>query len=124
MSDDKYVLIIDDSPAEVRRFETILHAHGYTTRAIHSAESGIIEATSSQPDLILMDVVMGGMNGFQATRKIAQQPETKHIPVIIVTTKDQATDRVWAQRQGAKGYLTKPVNEQLLLDTIESLLNE
>ena len=67
---------------------------------------------------------MGGMNGFQATRKITTQEATKHIPVIMVTTKDQTTDRVWAQRQGAKGYLTKPVNEQELLQTIATLMEQ
>jgi len=124
MSDEKYILIIDDSPMEVSRFESILQSKGYTTHSINNAESGIVEARNSQPDLILMDVVMGGMNGFQATRKITQQPETKDIPVIIVSTKDQATDRVWAQRQGAKAYITKPVDETLLLATIDTLLNE
>ena len=117
-----HVLIIDDSPGEILRFETILHFHGFKTTAVSNGEEGIITAAHLLPDIILMDVVMGGMNGFQATRQITTQEATQHIPVIMVTTKDQATDRVWATRQGAKGYLTKPVDEQELLSTIAKLL--
>lgn len=119
-----HVLIIDDSPGEILRFETILHFHGYKTTAVSNGEQGIITAADVLPDIILMDVVMGGMNGFQATRQITTQEATKHIPVIMVTTKDQATDRVWATRQGAKGYLIKPVDEQQLLTMIGTLLKD
>jgi twitching motility two-component system response regulator PilH len=117
-----HVLIIDDSPGEILRFETILHAHGFKTTAVSNGEQGIMTAAEILPDIILMDVVMGGMNGFQATRQITTQNATQHIPVIMVTTKDQETDRVWATRQGAKGYLTKPVNEEQLLGTIATIL--
>lgn len=122
MAEQIHILIIDDSPAEVLRFETILHAQGFKTTAINNGEEGIVAAAKIKPSIILMDVVMGGINGFQATRKITTQDATQHIPVIIVTTKDQATDRVWAQRQGASDYLTKPVDEQQLLGTIRRLL--
>ena len=123
MSKSLHVLIIDDSPAEVVRFESILHANNFVTTAVNTGEEGIEVAARLKPDIILMDVVMGGMNGFQATRKITSQEATQHIPIIMVTTKDQTTDRVWAQRQGAKGYLTKPVDEDLLLSTISELLD-
>ncbi|HBF09355.1 MAG: response regulator [Pseudomonadota bacterium] len=123
MSKSLHVLIIDDSPAEVVRFESILHANDFVTTAVNTGEEGIEVAARLKPDIILMDVVMGGMNGFQATRKITSQEATQHIPIIMVTTKDQTTDRVWAQRQGAKGYLTKPVDEDLLLSTISELLD-
>ena len=76
---------------------------------------------SLQPDLVIMDVVMPGMNGFQATRAITRDPETKHIPVIICTTKDQDTDKVWGVRQGAKDYVVKPINEAELLSKIAAL---
>lgn len=122
MSKPLHVLIIDDSPAEIVRFESILHANGFVTTAVNTGEEGIEVAARLKPDIILMDVVMGGMNGFQATRKITSQEVTQHIPIIMVTTKDQTTDRVWAQRQGAKGYLTKPVDENLLLETMSELL--
>jgi twitching motility two-component system response regulator PilH len=79
-------------------------------------------ARSEQPDLILMDVVMPGLNGFQATRQLSRASETADIPVVIVTTKDQETDRVWGTRQGAKGYLVKPVDEGNLVRTITELL--
>ena len=80
-------------------------------------------AQAELPDLVLMDVVMPGMNGFQATRQISKGKETRHIPVVIVSTKDQATDRVWGKRQGASDYLTKPIDEQQLIDVIKQLLN-
>ena len=73
------------------------------------------------PDVVLMDVVMPGLNGFQATRAITREEKTKHIPVIICTTKDQETDKIWGLRQGAKDYVTKPVNEGELLEKIKAL---
>jgi twitching motility two-component system response regulator PilH len=79
-------------------------------------------AKSAKPDLVLMDVVMPELNGFQATRKLSQDPETKNIPVIMVTTKDQETDRVWGQRQGARGFMVKPVDEVDLLTEIQKFL--
>jgi len=124
MSEQYQVLIVDDSPTETARFERILQSNGFSTTAVTSGEQGVVIAARIKPHVILMDVVMGGMNGFQATRKITTQEATKHIPVIMVTTKDQTTDRVWAQRQGAKGYLTKPVNEQELLQTIATLMEQ
>jgi len=83
----------------------------------------VAKARSETPDLVLMDVVMPGLNGFQATRQLTRAPETASIPVIIVTTKDQETDRVWGTRQGAKGYLVKPVNENDLIQVINSLID-
>jgi len=84
---------------------------------------GVTLAESALPDLILMDVVMPGVNGFQATRQITRAEKTKHIPIIIVSTKDQATDRVWGKRQGARDYLTKPVEEEALIEVIKQYLN-
>jgi twitching motility two-component system response regulator PilH len=87
-----------------------------------TGEQGVDVARKELPDVVLMDIVMPGLNGFQATRQLSREPSTSHIPVIIVTTKDQETDRVWGQRQGAKGYLTKPVDGKMLVQAIEGVL--
>ena len=117
------ILIIDDSPTETFRFKEILTKHGYEVLEATNGADGVTMAQAELPDLVLMDVVMPGMNGFQATRQISKGKETQHIPVVIVSTKDQATDRVWGKRQGASDYLTKPIDEQPLIDVIKQLLN-
>ena len=117
------ILIVDDSPTETFRFKEILIKHGYEVLDASNGADGVTLAESALPDLILMDVVMPGVNGFQATRQITRAEKTKHIPIIIVSTKDQATDRVWGKRQGACDYLTKPIDEQQLIDTIKQHLN-
>ena len=116
------ILIVDDSPTEIHVLKTMLEKHGFETLSAESGEDGVVRAGEEKPDLILMDIVMPGMNGFQATRKISTTEETKDIPIIIVTTKDQETDRVWGLRQGAKDYLTKPVDEKALLEKMTALL--
>ena len=116
------ILIVDDSPTEIHVLKAMLEKHGYETLTAESGEQGIETAVAEKPDMVLMDIVMPGMNGFQATRQISTKEETKHIPVIIVTTKDQETDRVWGLRQGAKDYLTKPVDEKVLIEKISALL--
>ena len=115
------VLIVDDSPTEVHKLTTILKKHGYSVIVAENGEKGVKTAKAELPDLILMDIVMPGMNGFQATRQLSKSKETSHIPVIIVTTKDQETDRMWGSRQGAKAYLTKPVQEGDLISTINQV---
>lgn len=117
------ILIVDDSPTETFRFREILTKNGYDVIEASNGADGVTMAQAEQPDLVLMDVVMPGVNGFQATREISRAEKTKHIPVIIVSTKDQATDRVWGKRQGARDYLTKPVDETMLLDVIQQNLN-
>jgi twitching motility two-component system response regulator PilH len=87
-----------------------------------NGEAGVAMALKERPDLVLMDVVMPGLNGFQATRQLSKLPETAHIPVIMVTTKDQQTDRVWGMRQGAKAYLSKPISPDLLKATMAEIL--
>ncbi len=116
------ILVVDDSPTEIAQFRKILEKHGHEVIEADNGSDGVIVAREKGPDLVLMDVVMPGLNGFQATRQLSKSPETSHIPVIIVTAKDQETDRVWGSRQGAKGYLVKPVDENVLLDSINSLL--
>jgi twitching motility two-component system response regulator PilH len=116
------VLIVDDSPTEVHVLKGILEQGGHAVSSADNAEAGIKAAKASKPDVILMDVVMPGMNGFQATRALTKDPETQHIPVIIVTTKDQETDRVWGMRQGAKDFVTKPVESNDLLAKVQAVL--
>ncbi len=118
------VLIVDDSPTEMYRFKAILERHGYGILEAKNGAEGVAKARQEKPDVVLMDVVMPGMNGFQATRQIAKGDGTASIPVIIVTTKDQETDRVWGKRQGAKDYLIKPVDENELVKTINRVLNK
>ncbi len=113
------VLIVDDSPTETYKFKEILEKHGYEIITADNGADGVAVARQEMPDVVLMDVVMPGLNGFQATRQLSKGDDTKHIPVIIVTTKDQETDKVWGRRQGASEYLTKPVEEKLLIDTIK-----
>jgi len=116
------VLVVDDSPTEIFQFKDILETLGHEVITADNGSDGVAKAISDLPDLVLMDIVMPGMNGFQATRKICKAAETKHIPVIIVSSKDQETDKVWGQRQGAKGYITKPVDRQELISAISELL--
>ncbi len=116
------ILIVDDSPTETYRFREILEKHGHQVLGASNGADGVAMARAELPDLILMDVVMPGLNGFQATRQLTKGEDTAHIPIIIVTTKDQETDRVWGKRQGARDYLTKPIEEQQLLQTMAQYL--
>ena len=116
------ILIVDDSPTETFAFKSILEKHGHEVLSAENGADGVALARQEQPNLVLMDIVMPGLNGFQATRQLSKGGETAHIPVIIVTTKDQETDRVWGKRQGAKGYLVKPVQEDLLMTTVNKAL--
>jgi twitching motility two-component system response regulator PilH len=116
------ILVVDDSPTQALNLSNILEKHGHQVITAEDGLSGVETAKVEKPDLVLMDVVMPGLNGFQATRKLTKDSETTHIPVILVTTKDQETDRVWGERQGAKGYLVKPVDEKVLINTINECL--
>ena len=116
------VLIVDDSPTETQKMKSILTKNGHDVIEAGGGQEGVDTAKAELPDVVLMDIVMPGVNGFQATRQIKQNDSTSHIPVIIVTTKDQETDRLWGQRQGAKGYLTKPIEDSALLNTISDVL--
>src|SRR5690554_2199776 len=108
------VLIVDDSPTETYKLTSMLEKSGHEVLTAETGEDGIAVAKKELPDVVLMDIVMPGLNGFQATRQLTKAPETAHIPVIIVTTKDQQTDRVWGMRQGAKDFLVKPVTAETL----------
>lgn len=116
------ILIVDDSPSQLMGIRRIVEKLGHEALTAEDGAAGVEVAKSEIPDLILMDVVMPNLNGFQATRTISREATTKHIPIILVTTKDQDTDRVWGMRQGAKAYLTKPFSETELSDTITKYL--
>ena len=116
------IMIIDDSPTDTHILKKILEKNGYQTVTAQSGDEGIEVARRERPALILMDVVMPGLNGFQATRELTTNPETSAIPVIIVTRKDQKVDRVWGMRQGARDYLTKPVDLYELRKRVQNLL--
>ena len=111
------VMVVDDSATERHVLGEILGKKGFQ----ESGEKAVEDSKTEMPDLILMDVVMPGLNGFQATRAITQDPATKHIPVIICTTKGQETDKIWGMRQGAKDYITKPIGADELLSKIAAL---
>lgn len=115
------VLIIDDSPTERFLLTQILFANNFEVLIAENGEDGVVKARELQPDLILMDVVMPGMNGFQATRQLSRDAVTKNIPIILCTTKSQQSDKVWGLRQGAFDYITKPVERTLLLAKIAAL---
>lgn len=117
-----HVLIIDDSPTEVHVFKSMLLNNDIEVSVAKNGEEGIEKAIEIKPDCILMDVVMPGKNGFQATRDLSRNPATSTIPVIIITTKDQETDKIWGMRQGAKDYIVKPAEEQDLIERINKVL--
>ena len=116
------ILIVDDSPSQLMGIRRIVESLGHEALTAEDGAAGVEAAKRELPDLILMDVVMPNLNGFQATRSITRDPSTKHIPVILVTTKDQETDKVWGMRQGARAYITKPFNEAQLSETISKAI--
>ncbi len=117
------ILIVDDSPTDIHVLKGHLEQENYNVITAKNGEDGIEMALQIKPHLILMDVVMPGMNGFKATRYLSNNPETMGIPIIMVTTKDQDTDRTWALRQGATDYVVKPVVSGMLLEKIHILLS-
>ena len=117
----KKILIIDDSPTERHVLSEILKRGDYEVITAVNGEEGIEKARSEHPDLILMDVVMPGLNGYQATRTLSRDDATKHIPIIVCTSKGQETDKIWGLRQGAHDYLTKPIDGDELLMKIAAL---
>lgn len=116
------ILVVDDSPTEIHHFKEMLESMGYEVITAENGRDGVKMAVSEQPDVVLMDIVMPDMNGFQATRQICRGAETQHIPVIIVSSKNQETDKVWGQRQGASGYITKPVDTEELVSVMKALM--
>jgi twitching motility two-component system response regulator PilH len=115
-------MIVDDSPTETHVLKTMLEGNGFLTLMASDGRQAIDVCRKEKPDLVLMDVVMPGINGFQATRTLHRDPETSTIPIIMVTSKNQETDKEWARRQGASDYLVKPVREGDLIGKIRAAL--
>ncbi len=117
-----HILVVDDSATDQHVFRKVLERHGHRVTVASDGREGVGLAERLQPDLILMDVVMPVLNGFQATRELSRNEATRRIPVVMVTTKDGQSDMLWAKRQGARAYLVKPTREKQLVETIEQIL--
>lgn len=117
-----FILIADDSPLFRTAYEKMLTAAGHRVITVEDGYACLLAAKEHQPDLILMDVVMPVMNGFQATRRLSRNQDTCHIPIVVSSTKNTKPDEVWALRQGATAYLVKPAKQDVLLNTVNSVL--
>jgi len=116
------ILIVDDSPTELHQMQKALEKHGYQTAAASDGLEALSKARELKPSLIFMDIVMPGMDGFRATRQLASDPETRSIPIIMVSSKGEETDRIWAMRQGAVDYLVKPWAPAQLVEKARAVL--
>jgi twitching motility two-component system response regulator PilH len=117
----KKILVVDDSKTELMFLTDLLVKKGFSVRTAENAEDAYKRLAEEKPELILMDVVMPGQNGFQLTRTISRDPLYADVPIVMCTSKNQETDRVWGMRQGARDYITKPVNADELLAKISAL---
>ena len=115
------ILVVDDSPTERLALHEVLTRNGYEVLTAQNGEEAIVRSQADRPDLILMDVVMPVMNGYQATRTISRNESTRDIPIIMCTSKGQETDKIWGMRQGALAYLVKPVDHEELLARIRAM---
>ena len=120
----RVVLVVDDSATEVHFLKKLLIREGYRVEVASNGREGLEKAKALQPDLIIMDIVMPEMDGFQATRKLHNDEMTQDIPIIVVTSKDQEIDRAWGLRQGARAFLVKPVVAKEFLATVRSMLRD
>jgi twitching motility two-component system response regulator PilH len=116
------IMVVDDAPADLQNLKNILTKGGHQVIEVTSGQDSISKAKAEKPDAIVMDVVMPGVNGFQATRQISKDPDTAAIPIIVVSAKNQETDRLWAMRQGAREYVVKPVKDADLLSKVKQVL--
>ncbi|MCP4041600.1 MAG: response regulator [Gammaproteobacteria bacterium] len=117
-----HVLVVDDSSTEVSGIQEILKANGYRVSIANSGEECLSIAGKLRPDLVLMDVIMPGMSGFQATRKLTRDPVTASIPVVIISSKNAESDKVWGLRQGARDYIAKPFSAEVLIRAVKKNL--
>jgi DNA-binding response OmpR family regulator len=115
---NKLILIVEDSPTDRKIAESVCAENGYQVVALAEGDKVIEIASEKQPNLILLDVILPNKNGFQICRQLKNTPETKDIKVIIVSSKDQASDKFWGMKQGADDYITKPYSEEDLLAAI------
>ena len=117
------VLIVDDSKTVVHALKTLLEQGGYTTLIATNGEQALDMTRQHKPDVVLMDVIMPGMNGFQATRTLHKDPATSHIPVVIISASEQPAEKAWCKRLGAKGFLPKPIHRGQLFPCLEDMLD-
>lgn len=117
------ILVVDDSPTEKMALQQLLRKHGHQVTVADDGAKGVQAAREQHPDLILMDVVMPVLNGYQATRQLSKSADTSHIPVVMISSKTQESDRYWGMRQGAKAYLCKPATEDEIMQVVSGLLN-
>lgn len=117
-----HILIVDDSPTDIYILKNLLERHGHRVSAADNGTAAVELARQEHPDLVLMDIVMPGISGFQATRLLNKDPATATIPVIVITTKDQEADKIWAMRQGARDYIVKPIVEADFITKIKQFL--
>jgi len=115
------VLCVDDTATDLTNLEQIISGAGYTTIKATSGAEAVDKAKSEKPDAVFMDVIMEPMNGFQACRAITSDDATKNIPVVLVSSKGEKTDKMWGEEQGAKGYITKPYTSDQIIDQLKSL---
>lgn len=123
LSGEYTVLIVDDSKTVVHALKTVLEQGGYSTLTAMSGEQAIDMTRQHKPDVVLMDVIMPGMTGFQATRFLHKDQETSHIPVVIISASEQPAEKAWCKRLGAKGFLPKPIHRGQLFPCLEDLLD-
>ncbi len=116
----KNILLVDDSKTELHFLSDLLEKRGYRVRTAENGDETMRRLGEETPDLILMDVVMPGQNGFQLTRAITRDPRFASVPVIMCTSKNQETDKVWGMRQGARDYIVKPVDADELVSKIKA----
>ena len=117
----KHILIVDDSKTEAMITTKLLQDRGYQIKNAINADDALLQLRKEKPDLILMDVVMPGKSGFQFTRMLTKDENFSDVPIILCSSKSQATDRIWGLRQGAREYITKPVNATTLLTAIKRI---
>jgi twitching motility two-component system response regulator PilH len=116
------ILVVDDSPTQLSLISAPLVAGGFEVVTASSGEEALRKVASDQPNLVVLDVVMPNQNGFQICRAIKNSPESKHIPVILLTSKNQPADKYWGMRQGADEYLTKPFQPETLVSSVRRLV--
>ena len=114
------ILVVDDSKTELLFLSDLLMKNGFAVKTAENADDAMRRIEEERPDLILIDVVMPGQNGFQLTRAIVRNPQYAQVPIILCTSKNQETDRVWGMRQGARDYIVKPVNADELIAKIKA----
>lgn len=112
------ILVVDDSRTQLFASKKTLEEFGFTVITAENGKHGILSAKKEKPDLILMDIVMPEVNGFQATRYLTRHPETSHIPIIIVSSSTQEADKAWGLKLGACDFINKPFDRTRLITKI------